>query len=281
MATTVSNRTEKLNVYTNTIRNWAEFLPTIQPVLFTTFESGPLIDIAKQYGWHVYPAPEVNPYGIPVLKSLFQSEYKYYKGAYLFGFANGDMLFDDGLLKTIKLMYQHNEKLGTGVMHGVRFNYNMSLGGTTKPLWQISTVRMLAESRTLTQLFRPLYFDAADYLFVTADYPFQKIKPVVIGRPNYESYFIAKTNQWHLMTLHATFSIGAVHQTDEDGNMAGIDTVNDEADQQYNNKLIGNEFKRTSYPAHAQSAKYHSAKQANGAITLTCPRKCKPQIVLT
>ena len=277
MATTFSNRTEKLDVYTNTIRNWAEFLPTIQPVLFTTFESGPVIDIAKKYGWHIYSAPEVNPYGFPVFKSMYLFEYNQYKGAYLFGTASGDMLFDHGLLETIRLMYKHRKTLGRGLMFGIRFNYNMSSGGTTEPLWQIPTVHKLAHNSTLTQLFRPQYLDASDYHFVTADYPFGKIKPVVMCRQGFDTYFIAETNNMRLLTLHATHSIGAVHQTDKDGNMAGIDSTNYEPDQLYNRRLVGKFFKYG--PGYARHAKYHGVRKPDGTITFNCAT-CHPPKIL-
>ena len=70
--TSFSNRTDKLFVYTNTIRNWASFLPHIQPVLFTTFADGPVIKEAKSNGWRVYPKPAVNMYGLPILKYMYK-----------------------------------------------------------------------------------------------------------------------------------------------------------------------------------------------------------------
>ena len=278
MATTFSNRMDKLDVYINTIRNWAEFLPTIQPVLFTTFESGPVIEIAKKYGWHVYPAPEVNRYGFPVFKSMYLFEYKQYKGAYLFGTASGDMLFDDGLPETIKLMYKHKGTLGRGLMFGIRFNYNMSSGCTTEPLWQIPTVYKLAHNSTLTQLFRPDYLDASDYHFVTAKYPFYRIKPVVMCRQGFDTYFIARTNTMGLLTLHATHSIGAVHQTDKDGNMAGIESTAHKPDQLYNRWLVGKFFEYG--PGYARNAKYHAVRDPSGAITFNCTHCHTPKILV-
>ncbi len=38
--TTFKNTSDRINVQLNTIRNWAQFLPNIQPVLFSTFQTG-------------------------------------------------------------------------------------------------------------------------------------------------------------------------------------------------------------------------------------------------
>ena len=41
--TSFKNTTDRVNIQTNTILNWAQFLPKIQPVAFTTFSTGILI----------------------------------------------------------------------------------------------------------------------------------------------------------------------------------------------------------------------------------------------
>ena len=38
--TTFKNTSDRINIQLNTVRNWAQFLPNIQPVLFSTFQSG-------------------------------------------------------------------------------------------------------------------------------------------------------------------------------------------------------------------------------------------------
>ncbi len=41
--TTFKNTSDRINVQLNTIRNWAQFLPNIQPVLFSTFKTGNIL----------------------------------------------------------------------------------------------------------------------------------------------------------------------------------------------------------------------------------------------
>ncbi len=41
--TTFKNTSDRINVQLNTVRNWAQFLPNIQPVLFSTFQTGNML----------------------------------------------------------------------------------------------------------------------------------------------------------------------------------------------------------------------------------------------
>ena len=167
--------TDKLFVYTNTIHNWATFLPHIQPVLFTTFETGPVIDIARKYGWYIFPNPAVNEYGIPILKDMYLAAYKLFSTTF-YGYANGDILFDVGLDETLSAMSEHIRSINTTLLFGVRRNYKLlpEANYSSDPLWPPSRIAQLVQENQ-AKLFR--FRGAFDYFFVTKDYPFHKFKP--------------------------------------------------------------------------------------------------------
>ena len=268
--TTFSNRSEKIPIYTNAVRNWASFLPHIQPVLFTTFPEGPIIDIVRRHGWYIYPNLKENEFGSPVLKEMFLSSFNRSK-ATLHGFVNGDILFDEGLNKTLSKMKELNATLKTSLLFGRRRNYNMtssSVNGTLPVLWRAMDVKGLANSKNST-LFR---MDAFDYFFVTRDYPFAKFKPLVISRSGFDTYFAAVTNTWGFTTIDGTGAISAIHQTDRDGNFAHTKPKN-QSDTLYNRKLIGGKFHYG--PGYATNAKYQATLDKNStAVFLKC-LKCK------
>ena len=208
--TSFSNRTDKLFVYTNTIRNWASFLPHIQPVLFTTFDSGPVIDIAKKYGWHIHANPTVNKFGCPVLKDMYLAAYKLFNATF-YGYANGDILFDLGLNETLNKMDEHLDSIGISMLFGIRSNYKLlpEANYTDMPLWPPERIHQLGMGNQ-TKLFKA---DAFDYFFVTKKYPFGYIKPLVIGRSGFDTYLTAMTNTMKLNNVDGTKSITALHQT--------------------------------------------------------------------
>ena len=264
--TSFSNRTDKLFVYTNTIRNWATFLPRIQPVLFTTFESGPVIDIARKYGWYIYPNPTVNEFGCPILKDMYLAAYELFNATF-YGYANGDILFDMGLNDTLSKMNEHFNTIKVSLLFGTRMNYKLlpEANYTEKPLWTPYRIHQLVVENQ-TEYFKP---DAFDYFFVTKHYPFSKMKPLVISRSGFDTYFSAITNTLKLTTIEGTGSVVALHQTDHDGNYAHSAKRND-SDTKYNRILLG---KFNYGPGFAWNAKYASSRTKNGTIFFKC-RKC-------
>ena len=51
-------------------KTWSSpsYFTQIQPVVYSTFEDGPILQVAEQHGWHVHPAPRTNKFGTPFLK---------------------------------------------------------------------------------------------------------------------------------------------------------------------------------------------------------------------
>ena len=258
--TSFSNRTDKLFIYTQVIRNWASFLPSIQPVLFTTFESGPVIQIAKKYGWHVYPAPATNKYRIPILKNMYLAAIQHIKATF-YGYANGDIVFGLGLRQTLLKIKENDDKLHTSLIFGIRRNYNLTneTDYNANPIWPPRSVANLVYLNSL-KLFR---FDAFDYFFLPRTYPFRQMKPLVIARGGFDNYFVALTNILQLNSIHATFTVNAIHLTDQDGIYSHLQ-IKDPEDKWYNRKMLGKSFNYKR--GYASTATFATARDPFGDI---------------
>ena len=267
--TSFSDRPEKEFIYTNTIKNWASFLPRIQPVLFTTFKNGRIIELAKKHGWYVFPNPAINQFKMPVLKKMYLFAYKTFNASF-YGFANGDILFDEGLMRTLLKLDTHLDTIDVSLLYGMRRNYNISrtTNYTLTPIWPQKQVSVLAHPKH-SEVFRPEKGDAMDYFFVTQYYPFEYLLPLVISRQGFDTYFVTMSNLLNLTTIDGTGSVMAVHQTDGDGTMAHL-SIQREADRDYNIFLMGHDFEFTE--GYARDSRYSTQIQRNGEVMLKCLR---------
>lgn len=269
--TTVSNRTDKLLVHINTIRNWATFFPDVQPVVFTMFTSGPIIDVALANGWIILPVPRTNKYNAPFLKSMFASVIGKWNATF-YGYVNGDILFDRGLLTTLQVINGHLSKLKQAFLFGRRSNFNMTAASdeVLASLWQQEPVEKLVKSNK-TQLFRS---DAFDYFILTPNYPFDKLLDLVVGRTGFDTYFSARSNQLGVPTIDGTGAISALHQTTIGGNFESNRFENKD-NNKFNRQRIG-VFKYSD--GLAKQATYSAKLIKAGVVKLEC-RKCNSSIL--
>ena len=205
--TTFSGSPRKAQLFSNTVKNWASFLPTIQPILFFTEQNSTLTALAESYGWMVAPCPRVNEYGTPFLKNMYTKAYQLVS-APLYGFINGDILFDQSLLRTLHRLIVDLQYLNSTLVTGRRWNYRVQ-NETSFDAWTPRQVQQLAKSKN-SSLSRT---DTEDYFFVTKDFPWHEIKDVVIGRPAYDNYLVARSIQLNITTIDASDTITAMHQT--------------------------------------------------------------------
>ena len=174
MFTTFSDNPQKQKLFSNTIRNWATFLPFLQPVLFTTNPNSSLNKLAKQYGWIVTPCPRVNKYDVPFLKDMYLKAYEILK-TNLYAFVNGDIIFDNGLVKTLQMINKDLSNFNTTLISGKRHNYDVNCTTQSLEVWTQDHVHSLSDkSRLAGEMLE-------DYFFVTPDFPWHEIKDVVIA----------------------------------------------------------------------------------------------------
>jgi len=61
-----------------------------------------LIDEAMMLGWHVLNLSRVSPLGVPYFKDMYFEATEQFPACKFYGFANGDIMFDDGLIRTLE-----------------------------------------------------------------------------------------------------------------------------------------------------------------------------------
>ncbi|KAK2178331.1 hypothetical protein NP493_547g01069 [Ridgeia piscesae] len=235
LLTTFTRDLGKAYIQTNILRNWALLRPVVQPVLYSTYDDGPLIEFAKQLGWHVLHAHNVTEFNAPYVKGIYESAMDVYDAPF-YGYCNGDILFDSSIVKTLREVERRLYALNTTMVTGRRINVKMNLSIVT-PLFQLSDVTDKARKGTI---IRPY---AEDYFFVTRDFPWHVVPDVVIGRPAYDNFLVAIAIKQNVSVIDATKTLLAFHQTGVDGNRAGHHRTG--AD--YNLKVIKKAYGTFSY----------------------------------
>ena len=257
--TTMMNKESKVLINSITIRNWAQFVPIVKPVLFLASKEldSALAHDAKSHGWDVMIINKTNIYGTPVFKDMFIRVRKHYRSVF-HGYSNGDILYDGVLMKTLLAISKVLPKLKSTMVVGNRKNLNMTkylhykyglenipvntsidqvlrdhdANHTQNPLWCFKEVEHVGRFKTIRFMAY-----AIDYFFLSNhSFPWNKIKDVVIGRPAYDNYFLIFAKDHETRTIDASKTINAVHQTGEDGNLAG---AKGKIDTRYNRHLIG------------------------------------------
>ncbi len=160
--------------------------------------------------WDAYRAKETFE-GIPILKHLFAHAIKTYPNAKIFGFANADILFDESMVVTVENIlraYKEHNILITGRRTSAHVTLNSKIH-------DFMEVRKEANSLT-SSLFTDGF--AQDYVFITKDaLPWERLPDFLVGREGYNAYLLTYALNAKLVTVDATNTILALHQTDKKG----------------------------------------------------------------
>ncbi len=230
--TTFRNNTDRVVTQTNTIKNWAQFLPEVQPVLMTSYPDDALTNLSRKYGWQVFPVSESNQEGTPHLKKLFYDVMNYTEHQSTFyGYCNGDILFNEGFLKTLEIVKKHVTNLTTPMLIGRHTEVdldNMIDPGNFYHWSNITQVRGVLG-----------HIDAIDYFIIANanEFIWDKLKNVVIGRHRYDNYLVAMAINHTISVIDATKTIKAVHQKQK-----FVHRHRNDRDNDYNLNLIGEHF---------------------------------------
>jgi len=65
-----------------------------------------LIDVALKLGWHVFNLSRVSPLGVPYFKDMYFEAVERFPACKFYGFANGDIMFDEGLIDTLEAVHK-------------------------------------------------------------------------------------------------------------------------------------------------------------------------------
>lgn len=218
--TTFKETTDRDVIQYSTIINRGKFVhpnntrDSILPVLFITNATRNYESIARANGWHVRDVPRVNEYDTPFISDMISIIMQPpYDKSMFYGFANGDILFDDSLIVTLKSLARvinaNKQRQGEGhdfhtpvLIVGRRTDTRKNFA---QPVTELFYVEQLRRGGVLHAL------SSADYFFFTADFDWHLFDGLVIARPAYDNYILLVTKNLGLSVIDATKTLTAVH----------------------------------------------------------------------
>ena len=257
MFTSFNLQPSKEHIYRNTLRNWAQLRPLVQPVLYNDNLNHYWKEVARSLGWIVLPVPRRYKNSIPILRHMFLNATSHFKSVF-YGYANGDVLFDESLTHTLWSVFG-NTSITRPFIIGRRANVKVKL---SSKLYSPSLVREMAR-RKEARLF---VSEAQDYFITSRDgFPWYAIPDFVIGRIGYDNWLvIAALNRKEGLLIDATNTILCLHQSDDDGNFAGFGA---KKYLEINYELAGPDFKY--YLGKTDCAPWETAfNHTGGSVTV-------------
>ena len=215
------------------ISNWASFIPLVKPVLFTENNDSELVKLARNSEWDVLPLTRVNPSGAPFLKDMFETVFEKYNSTF-YGFANGDLLFDDSLTDTLYETKRNLEHLQNNVLI-VGIRTNVALNNTENATQEFSRENLQSLARERGKLYITM---SEDYFFFTRDHcslNWSSLADVVIGRVAYDNYLVAMAIDQKVNTIDATKTVLSLHISNSNVSETGRRNV----DNDFNYYVIG------------------------------------------
>lgn len=200
---------EKANVHAVLRRLWNSW-SSIKPVVLTKDQV--VQQECKKAGWDFQTVTNSDSrcYGPPVLTSMFTDVLKSHD-AYFYGYSNADIIFGDGLEKTMKFLYYNFSPwkskpiLVVGRRHNVDFIQYKNF-----------TLETPEDVKQLTK-YGKLVIRSTDYFFTNRHFPWGQAPKVTIGRPYVVRAIIGWALQKGYYVIDATNTIESVHLTTEDG----------------------------------------------------------------
>lgn len=197
--------------------------PAVEPIVFSKDKQ--ILDLCEKIGVQCVTEFALNRHGTPFLKSMFQWVEDHSRAA-LFGYCNGDILFNSGLVHSARAVLEaiEDHRVHRRVLIiGRRTNFQMPFPLAEDSKWMIrgrdsvdKTVRDMAVRGRLFQL------DAEDFFFITkGTFDWAKMPDFVIGRVAYDNWLVDHAFHDGIDRVDVTATVHAVHQTGKDGNKAG------------------------------------------------------------
>ena len=210
--TSWGHSSEKQNVHQTLLRLWASWTTSlVHPLVFTNDST--VRDMATSAKWHVLPEGEKNDIckGPPVLRALFTDTIHNYD-AFFYGYANSDIIFGNGLIKTLRFLRKKYQSSKSPVLIiGRRYNYDFINN-------QVYLNNPIEVGRLLN--YGTLVNHSTDYYITNKVFPWEGVPMVSVGR-----LFVARAVVTHAIkhrydVIDATKTIESVHLTTADGNYA-------------------------------------------------------------
>ena len=208
----------------NTVRA-LQLLPGVDVVVFSKDREVATAVAQHGEGAEVVADFETNKYGTPKLKSMFR-HVEHHGNSQMFGYTNGDILFCDELvhtLKTVLAAVQSGQLTKRVLVVGKRYNYAMpERFSSSSPLYIKSAADVHRVIDVMRPATKPFQDDAQDFFIITpGTFVWDRIPDFVVGRPAYDNWLVDHAFHDGIDTVDVSKTVHAVHQTDGAGNKAG------------------------------------------------------------
>ena len=153
--TTMHDSVKNHYLYENVIYLHSWLKPRVQPMLFV---SSPVVERnlvkdACAVGWHVLTAPTCDRNKLPVLKDMFLAAQNVQKSNF-YGYANGDIIFDESLIKTLDhidtIKQYFKEALFVGSRRNVKVHDMLNFFSNWIFFFSLLSVSHYSEAKTRT-----------------------------------------------------------------------------------------------------------------------------------
>ncbi|XP_046373943.2 uncharacterized protein LOC124147309 [Haliotis rufescens] len=256
------NKKGKEHVQRSVLGTWRTWLTHIKPVLLTD-DPGARLN-AEKSGWQVRGVGETGcgNTSMPTLRGMFNDIIAQYKGtADLFGFANGDLVFDDGLLTTMQaLVKQERDVLRSRPVMVLGKRTNVDMKGNV-------TVTDVSQVKGHASRGRYPGEGSSDFFFTNHLFPWDRVPEIVIGRVGFGMWIVAYARANNVTLYDVTKTVTAIHMTTKEG----IFESGKSANAWCNHKLVNaNHMPPKNYACGwINCARRRSMYSADGSVTFT------------
>ena len=208
--TTMFKSTEKDPVTNKVLQLWNSWLPSVQPLVFTS--DNEMIEDARKFDWPHLPEGPKNPncLGPPLFPNMYIEAMKKYNATF-YGYSNADMVYDDGLIPTLNALLKNKSLIAKPLLiTGTRIDLDFQKYG---PLVRSSDGVELLVSLGVKRNF------AMDYWITTKAFPWTDVLPLSAGKPMFGRWTLAfAMENKDIIMIDTTKTINSLHLTTMDGN---------------------------------------------------------------
>lgn len=201
---------EKEHVHETLRKTWSFWPSLFKPLVMTRDKL--VQQQAKEAGWLFQTVTEVDKmcHGPPILSTMFKDVIKKHD-AFFYGYSNSDIIFGDGLEKTMKYLYYYFSTWKTRpvLIVGRRYNIDFVKHSNTS---LDSPKDVSAITKTGKLVIR-----STDYFFSNRHFPWGMAPKVTIGKVWVVRAIIGWALKKGYAVIDATRTIEAVHLTTQDG----------------------------------------------------------------
>ncbi|KAK6173119.1 hypothetical protein SNE40_016638 [Patella caerulea] len=256
---------EKSLVHMNVMNSWKFWKLLVKPLFF--YSNKTTGDRMKKSGWLTLPVSNTacGTSKIPVIRDMFLDAMKNYDSP-LYGYANGDITFDEGISTSIKFLSENAIIREKPVMILIR---RTNVDFTNGPL--------LNRSSNFTEIRlrgKVLNDGSSDGFFTNTLFPWKYIPDIVIGRMGIAMWLVSYARAVNATLIEISKTVQVIHMTTKSGNYESHSTQNVYCNHELYKKF--NAYPTTWGCGHIHCASLELKADKNGNIILK--KKSKNEI---